>query len=136
MGGSSSKNQGRTSVAPAGGGGGGGGGGTQAGFEKDWDSYEIGEKEIRSVFDAVFYVYDKDSVGYINSDQFGSLMNAFAKDCRPAVTITENDLSSFMDILDKDKNGIVEQNEFVSVSAVHAFTRVRGQVSATTAKRG
>lgn len=22
----------------------------------DWDSYEIGEKEIRAVFDAVFYV--------------------------------------------------------------------------------
>ena len=28
----------------------------------DWDSYEIGEKEIRSVFDAVFYVFDKESL--------------------------------------------------------------------------
>ena len=114
MGGSSSKNRGQTSVAPQ-------GGGAQGGFEKDWDSYEIGEKEIRSVFDAVFYVYDKDSVGYLNGEQFGALMNAFANDCNPPVTITPNDLNSFMDILDKDKNGIVEQNEFVSVSSQTAL---------------
>ena len=85
-------------------------------IQKDWDSYEIGEKEIRSVFDAVFYVYDKESVGYLNGEQFGNLMNAFANDCQPPVSITETELASFMDILDKDKNGIVEQNEFVSVS--------------------
>ena len=40
----------------------------------DWDSYEIGEKEIRAVFDAVFYVYDKDSRGYLTTDQFGVRM--------------------------------------------------------------
>lgn len=80
----------------------------------DWDSYEIGEKEIRSVFDAVFYVFDKESRGYLTSDQFGTLMTAFASDCRPPVSITPRELASFQDILDKDKNGIVEQTEFVS----------------------
>jgi len=80
----------------------------------DWDSYEIGEKEIRAVFDAVFYVYDKDSRGYLTADQFGVLMQAFASDCRPPVSISSRELASFQDILDKDKNGIVEQTEFVS----------------------
>jgi hypothetical protein len=80
----------------------------------DWDSYEIGEKEIRSVFDAVFYVFDKESRGYLTTDQFKTLMTAFANDCRPPVSISPRELASFQDILDKDKNGIVEQNEFVS----------------------
>ena len=80
----------------------------------DWDSYEIGEKEIRAVFDAVFYVFDKDSRGYLTGDQFGTLMTTFANDCRPPVSITPRELASFQDILDKDKNGIVEQDEFVS----------------------
>jgi len=80
----------------------------------DWDSYEIGEKEIRAVFDAVFYVYDKENRGYLTTDQFSELMSAFASDCRPPVEITPRELASFQDILDKDKNGIVEQLEFTS----------------------
>ena len=109
MGGKSSKS--RTSVAPQI-----GGAQNQESLQKEWESYEIGEEEIRSVFDAVFYVYDKNSAGYLNMEQFALLMNAFANDCRPPVNITPSDLTSFMDILDKDKNGIVEQNEFTSVS--------------------
>ena len=41
-------------------------------------------------------------------------MTTFANDCRPPVSITPRELASFQDILDKDKNGIVEQDEFVS----------------------
>jgi hypothetical protein len=41
-------------------------------------------------------------------------MSAFASDCRPPVEITPRELASFQDILDKDKNGIVERVEFTS----------------------
>ena len=50
----------------------------------------------------------------VSTDQFGVLMQAFASDCRPPVSISSRELASFQDILDKDKNGIVEQTEFVS----------------------
>jgi Ca2+-binding EF-hand superfamily protein len=83
---------------------------------EDWDQYEISEKEITSIFESAFYVFDKNSAGYLNVEQFGSMMHAFAKDCQSRVTIAPGELCAFMDILDNNKSGNIHQEDFVSVS--------------------